>query len=101
MRKVSINDLSKALDKGAVVVDVREPDEYTEGHVPDVVHIPVGDLPDRVGELDPDQPVYVICASGNRSADMTDYLTSAGFDAASVAGGTTAWAEAGLPIQKG
>ena len=101
MREVSIHDLSEALDTGAVVVDVREPDEYAEGHVPTAVHIPMGHLPARVGELDRSQPVYVICASGNRSAEVTNYLTSAGFDAASVAGGTTAWAKAGRPIQKG
>lgn len=101
MREVTIEDLSQALDRGVTVVDVRERGEYTEGHVPGVVHIPMGHLPARVRELDRDQPVYVICASGNRSGAMTDYLTAAGFDAASVAGGTTAWARAGRPLQKG
>lgn len=101
MRETTIDDLSQALDQGVTVVDVREPDEYAEGHVPGVVHVPVGDLPARVGDLDRDQPVYVICASGNRSAAMTDYLISLGFDAASVAGGTTAWARAGRPVEKG
>ncbi|HXH78751.1 rhodanese-like domain-containing protein [Nocardioides sp.] len=101
MREVTIDDLAKALDHGATVVDVREPGEYAEGHVPGVVHIPMGHLSARVDELDRNQLVYVICASGNRSSVMTDYLTSAGFDAASVAGGTTAWARAGRPVQKG
>lgn len=101
MREVTIDDLSQALDQGVPVVDVREPDEYAEGHVPGVIHIPMDQLPDRVGELELDQPVLVIRASGNRSSAMTDYLASAGFDAASVAGGTTAWARAGRPIQKG
>ena len=86
---------------GVAVVDVRERGEYAEGHVPGVVHIPMGHLPARVGELDRDQPVFVICASGNRSAAMTDYLSAAGFDAASVAGGTGAWAHAGRTIEKG
>jgi len=80
---------------------VREPGEYAEGHFPGVVHVPMGHLPARVSELDRDQPVYVICASGNRSGAMTDYLTSAGFNAAPVTGGTTAWARAGRPLQKG
>jgi rhodanese-related sulfurtransferase len=101
MREVTIDDLSQALDQGATVVDVREPGEYAEGHVPGVVHIPMGHLPARVDELDRNQPVYVICASGNRSSAMTDFLTSAGFDAASVAGGTAAWTRAGRPVQKG
>lgn len=101
MREVTIDDLSQALDQGVTVVDVREPGEYAEGHVPGALHIPMGHLPARVGELDSEQPVYVICASGNRSAAMTDYLTSAGFDAVSVKGGTAAWAQAGRPVQKG
>lgn len=101
MREVTIDDLSQTLGQGATIVDVRESGEYAEGHVPGAVHIPMGHLPARVGELDRDQPVYVICASGNRSAAMTDYLASAGFDAASVKGGTTAWARAGRPVHRG
>lgn len=101
MREVTIDDLSEALGRGVTVLDVRDPGEYAEGHVPGVVNVPVGELPARIDELDRDQPVYVICASGKRSAAMTDHLTSAGFDAASVAGGTTAWVSAGRPTQKG
>ncbi len=100
MREVTIDDLSRALEQGLPVVDVREAGEYAEGHVPGVVHIPMGQLPARVDELRREQPVLVICASGNRSSAMTDYLASAGFDAASVSGGTTAWACAGRPIEK-
>ncbi len=100
MREVTIDDIAQALNQGTTVVDVRETGEYAEGHVPGVVHIPMGHLPARVNELRRDQPVYVICATGNRSAAMCDYLTSTGFDAASVKGGTIAWARAGRPIQK-
>jgi len=54
----------------------------------------MGKLPGRVHEL-------VICASGNRSSAMTDFLTAAGFDATNVAGGTSAWDRAGLPLERG
>ncbi len=101
MLEVTIDDLSQALDDGVAVVDVRELGEYAEGHVPGVVHIPMGHLPARVEELDRGQPVYVICASGNRSAAMTDYLTAAGFDAASVTGGTAAWARCRTTAREG
>ena len=69
-------------------IDVREPAEYVAGHVPGAVLIPMGQLPSRVDELDRAAPVYVICATGNRSGAMTDLLAAAGFDAYSVAGGT-------------
>ena len=92
--------LAAALDQGRGVVDVREPDEYREGHVPGAVNIPMGQLPRRLGEIDRDGPVHVVCASGNRSSAMTDVLTAAGFDATNVAGGTTAWVRSGRPIEK-
>ncbi len=100
MREISINDMAQALSDGATVVDVREAGEYAEGHVPGVVHIPMGHLPSRITELDKGEPVYVICASGNRSAAMSDFLVAAGFQAASVAGGTAAWARAGRAIER-
>ncbi len=101
MREVTIDDLATALENDHTVVDVREANEYAAGHVPGVTHIPMGHLPGRVSDLDASRPVYVLCASGNRSGAMTDFLTSVGFDAASVAGGTKAWAQAGRPLEKG
>jgi rhodanese-related sulfurtransferase len=80
-----------------VVVDVREPGEY----VPGAVLMPVGQLPTRLWEIPRGFPVHVICASGNRSAAMTTVLTRAGFDAYSVAGGTSAWSRAGRPVVTG
>jgi rhodanese-related sulfurtransferase len=61
--------------------------------------MPMSQLPSRLGELDKTAPVYVICASGNRSAAMTDFLNQAGFKAHSVAGGTAAWARTGRPLE--
>jgi len=85
----------------SVLVDVREPDEYVSGHVPGAVLIPMSQLANRMGEIDKASPVFVICASGNRSSAMTDLLRDAGFDAVSVAGGTGAWARSGRPLEGG
>ncbi|HET8716827.1 MAG TPA: rhodanese-like domain-containing protein [Nocardioidaceae bacterium] len=96
-------DLAQVADAGrrAVVVDVREPDEYAGGHVPGARLMPMGRLASTLGDLDRSAPIYVICASGNRSKAMTDVLRGAGFDAHSVAGGTRAWIESGRPVETG
>ena len=61
----------------------------------------MGQLPSRLRELPKDKPIYLICASGNRSLSMTNYLVRAGYDAHSVTGGTGAWSRAGHPIVMG
>lgn len=98
MSEISLDSFAAAHADGATIVDVREPGEYVGGHVPGAVLMPMGQLPSRTGELDRSRPVYVICASGNRSGAMTDYLRHAGFDARSVAGGTSGWVSAGRPV---
>jgi rhodanese-related sulfurtransferase len=101
MREISQDDFTTAHAGGAFVVDVREPAEYVAGHVPGAVLIPMGQLASRIAELPIDEPVYVICASGNRSLAMTSMLIRAGYDAYSVAGGTGAWSRSGRPIVAG
>jgi rhodanese-related sulfurtransferase len=93
--------LAAAHSDGAAVIDVREPGEYVAGHVPGAVLMPMGRLPSRIAELDPSRPVFVICASGNRSRAMADFLARAGFDARSVDGGTAEWVKAGHPVVRG
>jgi rhodanese-related sulfurtransferase len=99
--EIDADQLAEAVRRGTTVVDVREPQEYLAGHVPGAVLIPMGQLPSRMQELDRDAPVHVVCASGNRSAAMTDFLRAAGFDAYSVAGGTSGWAASGRPVVTG
>ncbi len=99
--EIDIDQLAGAVKLGATIIDVREPGEYVTGHVPGAVLIPMGQLPARAAELDYRAPVYVVCASGNRSATMTGFLRGAGFDAYSVAGGTTGWARSGRPVVGG
>ncbi len=98
--EIDIEEFAAVRGSG-LLVDVREPDEYVAGHVPGAVLIPMGQLANRMRELDKSSPVFVICASGNRSSAMTDLLRAAGFDAASVAGGTGAWARSGRPLEGG
>lgn len=88
------------IEKGALVLDVREPHEYEIGHVPDSLLIPLGQVVDRVGELEPhrDRTIVVICHGGKRSATACERLAGQGFsDLHNIAGGILAWRRAGLP----
>ncbi|RPH69460.1 MBL fold metallo-hydrolase, partial [bacterium] len=83
------------------VVDVREPWEYQQGHVPGAVLIPLGQLSARVNELDPEKPVAVICASGNRSQSAAALLGQKGFKTVyNISGGTGAWMYSGLELER-
>lgn len=101
MREVDLDTFAQAHADGALVIDVREPMEYVSGHVPGAQLLPMGHVPSRLDDLPKDRPVYVICASGNRSLAMTSYLMRAGVDAWSVAGGTSAWESSGRPVVRG
>lgn len=85
----------------AVLLDVREDDEWAAGHAPGAVHLPMGQVAQRLDELAtafPDHVVRVVCRSGGRSARVTAYLKQAGWDAVNVEGGMRAWAAAGRPM---
>src|SRR6476659_11020892 len=92
---VDVSGLAAALREGAQLVDVREPAEYAAGHVPGAAHVPMGQLPARLGELDRSRAVHLVCASGGRSAAMARVVAAAGFEAVNVAGGTQAWIASG------
>jgi len=101
MREVDIDQFARAHDEGATVVDVREAREYVAGHVPGAELIPMGHLPSQMSRLPKDEPVYLICRSGNRSLAMADLLIASGYDARSVAGGTVEWMRSGRPVVEG
>lgn len=99
--EVDVDQLAAALDGGATLVDVRERGEYAQVHVPGAVMIPMAQLTARMSELDKASPVYVVCATGNRSSAMTDLLRANGFDAYNVVGGTQAWVASGRAVGVG
>ena len=84
---------------GALILDVREEYEWSEGHAAGAIHIPLGELPVRYEELDPDEDTYIICRTGGRSAQAAAWLVSQGYCAFNIAGGSGAWLEAGLPLE--
>jgi rhodanese-related sulfurtransferase len=89
--------------KNACVLDVREADEYKGGHVLGAIHIPLGKLKERIGELEKyrNQPMVVICRSGNRSGSACVMLGKGGFSQAyNLEGGVMAWQKASLPLDK-
>jgi rhodanese-related sulfurtransferase len=83
----------------AVLLDVREHDEWAAGHAPQAIHIPLGELAERVGEVPQDSgEVFVVCRMGGRSARATMYLNQSGWDAVNVAGGMQVWHQQGFPL---
>jgi rhodanese-related sulfurtransferase len=86
------------VDAGALLLDVREPDEWAAGHAPEAQFLPLGQVQDRVDELPKDRRIVAICRSGARSATVTEALNAWGYDAVNLAGGMRAWAGAGLPV---
>lgn len=89
--------------KNALVLDVREEGEYKAGHILNATLIPLGKLKERIGELEKhkEQPIVVVCRSGNRSGAACAMLGKQGFPQAySLAGGVTAWQKANLPLEK-
>ena len=89
--------------KSAIVLDVREPNEYDAGHVLNSKLIPLGKLKARMGELEKfkEQPVVVVCRSGNRSGTACYLLGRQGFSQAyNLAGGVQAWQKNNLPLEK-
>lgn len=100
--ETDIAQVAQARANGEVqIVDVREPDEWAAGHIPDAVLIPLGHLAFRHHELDPKRPVVAVCRSGNRSLVAAELLLNAGFsDVKSMAGGMIAWAQAGHPVTR-
>lgn len=99
--EIDVESLERFLAAGAPLIDVRQPDEYAEVHVPGAVLIPLAQVPERVDEVPRDAPVYVICRSGNRSRTASAFLIEQGIDATNVAGGTLAWLQAGKPAATG
>ncbi len=87
--------------QASFLLDVRQPEEYREGHISGAKLIPLGELQKRAKELPRDREIIVVCHSGNRSGSAVRYLASAGYNAVNLRGGMINWVRAGLPIQRG
>jgi rhodanese-related sulfurtransferase len=94
----SIDVETAAASTDALLLDVREFQEWMAGRAPSAIHIPMGEIVDRLGEIDRSRRVVCICRSGNRSSRVTQYLLDQGFDAVNMTGGMNAWASAQLPM---
>jgi rhodanese-related sulfurtransferase len=84
-----------------LLLDVRQPEEFQEGHIQGAKLIPLGQLKQRLKDLPRDREIICICRSGNRSGAATRELNSAGYNAVNMQGGMLAWKRAGMPVKKG
>ncbi len=101
---IDVKQVAAMQEQGALLIDVREPSEYVQGHAPGSLLIPLGQLEKRLSEISAhkDKPITLICRSGNRSGTAQKMLEKAGFTGAvNVLGGMNAWARAGLPVLTG
>src|SRR5262249_26798849 len=95
VREVNLDEL-RSRPSDAAVIDVREPEEFRNGHVPGAVNLPQAELATRLQEVPRDRPVFVICQGGFRSLRAAQFLHQRGLtDVASVRGGTEAWRSTG------
>lgn len=102
IREISASELATIIERGGIVIDVREPDEYSEGHAPGAVSIPLATVPDSLETFRKPSPVYVICQSGGRSMRACEFLHDAGImNVINVAGGTIGFAALGNDLTVG
>ena len=99
-KTISVSDANAMIQSSPnlLVVDVRTPQEYAQGHLKGAVNIPLSDLPVQIGGLDRNRPILVYCHTGVRSAQAATMLVNAGFTQVyDMEGGLTAWINAGYP----
>ncbi len=99
---ISVTQASQLRQQGALILDVREPSEWAQFHIPGATLIPLGSLPSRLNEVPKDRQVVVVCRTGVRSAQGRDILLKAGYTkVTSMTGGMNQWQAQGLPIATG
>ncbi len=93
MKEILAKEVQQALEQGQPIhlIDVREVDEVEAGHIPGIIHIPLGLLEFRMHELNKNESYVVICRSGGRSGQAAQFLESHGFDVTNMVGGMLAW----------
>lgn len=96
--EISADEASRLVEAGALILDVREDDEWAAGHAPNAVHIPMGALADRVGEIPVGPVVVCVCRAGGRSSAVAAALVDLGFAVRNLTGGMQAWEANGHPV---
>ena len=96
--QLSPDEAAERVASGALLLDVREDDEWTAGHAPDARHLPLGRLGAEYDELPKDRVIVAVCRVGGRSQRAAEALAGAGYDVVNLAGGMRAWAAAGRPV---
>jgi rhodanese-related sulfurtransferase len=96
--QAQIADVPTTFDESVILLDVREDDEWQRGHAPGAQHIPMGQVPSRIAEIDADATLFVVCHLGGRSQRVAQYLARNGYTPVNVSGGMEAWAAAGRPV---
>lgn len=93
MKEIKTEELEELIknDDSINVVDVREDEEVAQGIIPGAKHIPLGEIPDRLDELDKSQHYYMVCRSGGRSGRACHFLKEKGFSVTNVDGGMRSW----------
>jgi rhodanese-related sulfurtransferase len=99
LRVVSPDEAQRLIREGALLLDVRDDDEWAQGRAPGATHVALGELPDRVAELDATRMTVCVCRVGGRSRRAALFLIEQGFDAANLDGGMIAWVEAGGALE--
>lgn len=82
------------------ILDVREKNEYDAGRIPGAVHIPIRELPKRIGEIPKGKPIIIYCGIGHRGAMALVFLRGQGYNVKSILGGFKAWNDAKFPVEK-
>ena len=96
---ISVSECVQLLQVGATLLDVREDDEFEEGHAPGALHIRMHEVPDCYEDLPRESVIVCVCRVGARSARVAEYLATQGFDARNLSGGMLAWVEAREPLE--
>ncbi|GAC69317.1 rhodanese-like domain-containing protein [Gordonia soli] len=101
--QVPVTDLPDDFSEetGRVMLDVREDDEWAAGHIRGALHIPLGDVPARIDEIDPDAELLVVCHSSGRAMRVLQYLDQIGYEGVCVRGGMVDWVQSGKPVETG
>ena len=102
VHEITVDELAERLGSGStMLIDVRQPQEFVEGHVPGARLIPLNDVPERLSELPTAGEVLVVCRSGGRSLAACEFLVANGVEAVNVEGGTLAWIGSGREVVTG